>query len=85
MATAKELSDKFNSRVEEMKKIGAYSVEAEALIILAQDLADIALRVAMLEALAKQDLTLIVEAVLERAQASSVDRTERLVSIEPKV
>lgn len=66
MSTAEELAVSIRERVDAWKRIGGYSVEAETIIVLAEDVAALAMKVAALESLAKHDLVEIVETVLER-------------------
>jgi hypothetical protein len=63
--TATQLADRIRAKANDMRRIGGYSVEAEAIMKIVDDLADLADKVAALEGLAKSDITQIIEAVLE--------------------
>lgn len=63
--TAAELADKLRANALKLTLTGGYSVEAESLMAIATDLADLADKVAALEGLARTDIGQIVDGLLE--------------------
>jgi hypothetical protein len=63
--TAEQLAAKIRANALKLAQTGGYSVEAEALMVIATDLADLAGKVAVLEGLARTDIGQIVDGILE--------------------
>jgi hypothetical protein len=79
MTTAQELAAKIRENANALIATGGYSVEAESLILIAMDLADLADKVAALENLAKTDIGKIVDAIMEGRKAVAVDEAPLLL------
>jgi hypothetical protein len=73
MTTAQQLAVKIRKNADALLATGGYSVEAEALMTIAKDLADLADKVAALEALARTDLGEIIDAVITGRRVLAVD------------
>lgn len=81
MAAAQELATKIRANAETLVATGGYSVEAEALIVIAKQLADLADRVAMLDNLARTDIGQIVDAIVEGRRVAPVGELPRIISL----
>ena len=79
--TGQQLAAKIRENALALEHTGSYSVEADALIVIAANLADLADHVAALEGLARTDIGQIIDGILEGRQPPPVNQPRKSIAL----